>query len=259
MILLFENDSKSGDRASGSSGLPRQGKDLPNTAYYILIVRQEEEAPMLTKIFVRSAFGVAALLLIFHAATFLRFTIDDAFITFTYTKNLIEGKGLVFAAGQHVEATSSMLWAILLLPFEAIFKEGAVIGSKVLGMLCVLSTAIVGSLLVRELSGSNRNPSLACLLFSFLLAGASPFVVWAVYGMENGLVALILTASVLLFLRECRNGHGAASAFVIFLLETVRPEGFIYLPAFAGFRLLFVKGSDGRAPIKCGSPFLAPA
>lgn len=206
---------------------------------------------MISKNFIpRCAFGFAILILLIHTAMFLQFTIDDAYITFTYTKHLIEGKGLVFATGQYVEATSSMLWVFLLIPFEAIFKDGAVIGSKVLGMLCLLGTATVGSLLIRELLTSKRNLSLACLSYVFLLAGTSPFVVWSVYGLEHGLVALILCSSILLFIKEFRNGHGRASSLIIFLLVVVRPEGYIYLPVFIGFRLLLVKNSGGRSLIR---------
>lgn len=198
----------------------------------------------------RALFGLAVLLLIIHAGIFIRFTIDDAYITFTYTKNLSLGNGPVFTPGNHVEATSSMLWAILLVPFETFLNNGAVIGSKILGILALLGTEFVGILLIRELLGTNPYAGNAKLAFSFLLAGASPFVVWGVYGMENGLVAILLTISVLLFLKEQQSGQGFASAFVIFLLETVRPEGFVYISLFVGFRLLIAFHPENKAHLK---------
>jgi hypothetical protein len=81
----------------------------------------------------RLLFFLAVILLIVHAAAFLKFTIDDAYITFTYTKNLALGNGPVFAVGNHVEATSSMLWAVLLVPFEWLLHNGAITGAKILG------------------------------------------------------------------------------------------------------------------------------
>ncbi len=198
----------------------------------------------------RTLFGIAVLLLIVHAGLFTGFTIDDAYITFTYTKNLVQGNGPVFFPGSHVEATSSMLWAVLLIPFEAFVDNGAVVGSKILGIFSLLGTELFGVLLVRELIRSNPYGSYAMLVFGFLLAGASPFVVWGTYGMENGMVALLLTASMWLFLKEQRTGQGFTSAFVIFLLETARPEGFIYVSLFAGYRLLSSIRPEGKTHFK---------
>src|SRR5215211_7315006 len=40
--------------------------------------------------------------------------IDDAFITFRYARNLAEGLGLVYNAGEWVLGTTAPLWAIIL-------------------------------------------------------------------------------------------------------------------------------------------------
>jgi hypothetical protein len=183
--------------------------------------------------------GTSILLLTFHALIFSKFTIDDAYITFTYAKNLVQGNGPVFAPGNYIEATSSMLWAFLLSPFEFFFQNGAIAGSKILGAASLIGTQIIGVFLTRELLRNSPFVYYANLLFSFLLAGTSSFVVWGTYGMENGLVALLLTSSTWLYLKEYRTGQGYASAFLIFLLETVRPEGFIYILIFTIFRFLF--------------------
>ena len=38
---------------------------------------------------------------------------DDAFISFRYAQNLVEGKGLVYNAGEKVEGYSNFLWTML--------------------------------------------------------------------------------------------------------------------------------------------------
>jgi len=124
-----------------------------------------------------------------------------------------------------------MLWALLLTPFEVFLHRGAVTGSKILGVISVLATLVSGSLLVRHLLRFSRSGQPAYVLFSFLVAGASPFVVWATYGMENGLVALLMVLCVLLFLIDMQQGS-VGSALLVFLLETVRPEGFLYVGVF---------------------------
>jgi hypothetical protein len=57
----------------------------------------------------------ALLLVIFLAiAIYNSFLCDDAFITFRYARNLANGLGPVFNAGERVEGYTDFLWMILL-------------------------------------------------------------------------------------------------------------------------------------------------
>jgi hypothetical protein len=40
--------------------------------------------------------------------------IDDAYISFRYARNLVEGHGLVYNIGQHVEGFTNLLWVLLI-------------------------------------------------------------------------------------------------------------------------------------------------
>lgn len=42
----------------------------------------------------------------------LNFTQDDAFISYRYAKNFIQGKGLVFDSGEKVEGHTNFLWKL---------------------------------------------------------------------------------------------------------------------------------------------------
>lgn len=191
-------------------------------------------------------FGLLVFLLIRIIPLFWNFTIDDAFITFSYTRNLVLGKGLVFTEGERAEATSSLLWALLLVPFEAWLKDGAVIGSKILGGIGMATAIGIGALLVREdrravrvpRSSVSREAWVARLFFATLCVLSAPFVQWSFYGMEHGGVASLLMISLLLFRREIRSGSGWFSAIPVFLLETIRPEGFMAMAVFGVFRTL---------------------
>lgn len=194
-----------------------------------------------------------ALVLIRLADLFSPFTIDDAFITFTYTRNLVLGKGLVFTAGERAEATSSLLWAILLVPFEAWLKDGAVIGSKILGGIGMVTVLVLGGLVIRNApetssgaSADRRQPHAALLLFSTLCVLSAPLIQWSFYGMEHGGVAALLMIAVFLFDREMRSGSGWASALAVFSLEMIRPEGFLSIFVFCVFR-------TGLAILRTGS------
>ncbi len=49
------------------------------------------------------------------------FLCDDAFISFRYTRNLLEGHGLVFNPGERVEGYTNFLWILELAALWAIF------------------------------------------------------------------------------------------------------------------------------------------
>ena len=53
-----------------------------------------------------------------HVAWFL---CDDAFISFRYARNLLEGHGLVFNPGEYVEGYSNFLWTLELALLWALF------------------------------------------------------------------------------------------------------------------------------------------
>ena len=51
-------------------------------------------------------------LLAFLAYGARRFLLDDAFISFRYARNLLEGNGLVWNPGERVEGYSNFLWVL---------------------------------------------------------------------------------------------------------------------------------------------------
>ncbi|MCJ7578117.1 MAG: hypothetical protein MUO91_06665, partial [candidate division Zixibacteria bacterium] len=63
----------------------------------------------------------------------LNFTQDDAFISYRYVKNFINGHGLVFNPGERVEGYTNFLWIIILSIF-AKFGLDIIVVSKILGI-----------------------------------------------------------------------------------------------------------------------------
>lgn len=57
---------------------------------------------------------VLVFLLGFYDTISKSWTSDDAFISFRYARNLVEGKGLVYNAGERVEGFSNFLWTMLI-------------------------------------------------------------------------------------------------------------------------------------------------
>jgi uncharacterized integral membrane protein len=178
-------------------------------------------------------FVFISLIALAHSFLYINFTIDDAFITFSFSKNFASGRGFVVTPGNNVEATSSFLWAVLLIPFE-FFGLGAVAGSKVLGVFFMIASLSLSIRLFQELSSERgwQWTLLAVLPTSF----STSFVLWCVYGMENALVAFLFLATLFLLYRETKNGLGMTSLFAILGLIMVRPEGFLYVPIFLATR-----------------------
>ena len=75
---------------------------------------------------------VAALLLV--QASYGLCTQDDAYISFRYAQNLVDGHGLVFNPGERVEGYTNFLWTVLFAPFLALGLDPAPVSTS-LGML----------------------------------------------------------------------------------------------------------------------------
>ncbi len=69
----------------------------------------------------------------------LSWVCDDAFISFRYARNLVNGLGLVFNAGEHVEGYTNFLWTIIIAG-GMLLKLNPVSLSMVLGGLSFFST-----------------------------------------------------------------------------------------------------------------------
>jgi hypothetical protein len=126
---------------------------------------------------------------------------DDAMISMTYARNLIEGYGLNWARrGAPVEGFTHPLWTALMVPVN-LLPIGldrrpllVQIGSLV---FLLLNVALVRRLMLRHFTRPGARHWLpACVLTAFYY----PLAFWALIGMETGLQALLTTAMVLLAL-----------------------------------------------------------
>jgi hypothetical protein len=183
-------------------------------------------------------------LIVFSAAELYRFyplTIDDAYITFAYSKNAALGHGFVFARGEHVEATSSFLWALLLVPFE-LLGFGSVLGAKLLGLLFFSLSLWQAFRLTERVTGAQEGARWFAspgYLAALVTVCSGAFLAWTVQGLENALIAYLMILALDLFSRELNSRNGVKSFLPIALLETARPEGFIFVGLFVGLRILF--------------------
>jgi len=122
---------------------------------------------------------------------------DDAAISLTYARNLAEGHGLVWNAGQHpVEGYSNLLWVLWMAVLELGRPSDELAGLWVMlsgAVLLAANTYLVARIARRLAPGSRLAPLLAGTLTACYWGLNS----WTLEGMETGLVALLLSGAVL--------------------------------------------------------------
>lgn len=171
---------------------------------------------------------------------FLNYTVDDAFITFRYSRNFAQGLGLVFNPGERVEGFTNFLWTIYCaIPF--VLGIDVLWFSKLSLLFLAAGSLVLVVLLVRQFC--SRSAWWFPFLPAGLLATHTSFTVYAVNGMETVLFVFLLLLALVLSARETVKG-GWASAIPWTLLFLTRPDGILFFGIVWLVRLLFFR----RAP-----------
>jgi len=149
-------------------------------------------------------------------------TIDDAFITFRYARNLLEGLGFVYNTGERVLGTTTPLYTLLLAALSLV--TGWRDFPRLALLINAAADAVTCVLLVRlgaRLSGQR----LAGLSVAVLWAIAPMSVTFAIGGMETSVFILLLTLTAELYL----TGRTRRAAFTAALLLLTRPDGVLFV------------------------------
>jgi len=127
----------------------------------------------------------------------LNFTQDDAFISYRYVENLVQGNGLVFNSGERVEGYTNFLWIIILSVFARLGLNIIVV-SKMLGVASGCATLI----LLHQLSRMffPKREWLLPLLPRLLLTASSAFAYWSISGLESSFFVMMVLLSIYLYL-----------------------------------------------------------
>lgn len=159
---------------------------------------------------------LASIIFLIQVYYYWDYSIDDAYITFTYAENLADGYGPVFNPEDNpIEAYSNALW-MFLLSFLYSLGIPTVAIAKLLGVFFFLLTGWFWAWLF-------RNHKLKTVWLAgplFLICPLIPF--WAVSGLELGLYSLSLVGAFAGLLKR----KWWASVFLAMLVWG-RPEGFI--------------------------------
>jgi arabinofuranosyltransferase len=161
--------------------------------------------------------------LVFLILTYIFFpeSIDDAYITLRFSKNLILGNGPVFNVGERVEGYSNFSWMVLLAAFgwAGAAMEMAMKYLSLISGLCVLA-------LTWKLSSNYFKSNLAIVTPLILLGTSAFFAVWAVDGLETMFYTMLLTLLVYLLTSEKNNALWIG--IIAGLIALTRPEGIMF-------------------------------
>ena len=193
-----------------------------------------------------------------------RFVQDDAFISFVYARNLVEGEGLTWF-GERIEGYSNLLW-VLWIGLGMQLGAGAIAWSYAGGLLAFAGTlwltAKIGAEALRcGSSRESRSPhTVLALLPVVLLATNYSFSSYATGGLETMLQTLWMTAGLAMVLaarqRAMTSRRAALLSVVLSLGVLTRPDGVVPALLLGSVGLWLLRSTDWR---RTAPAYLAPA
>lgn len=208
-------------------------------------------APLSRRLHLAIGLVAPAVLLVVNMARVRSFTIDDAYISYRYARNLARGLGLVYNEGERIEGYTNFLWTVLLAGGVTIGLDPDVL-AKVLGGLAACGSLGALYLLADRLRPLGAIPCIATWLFASSIVQSG----YAVFGLETPLFVLLVLAGTEMMLRERDRGTGFPYSGLVFgLAGLTRPEA----PMFLGIPMLFLGlRFFGRQNLLRGVVFAAP-
>ncbi len=188
---------------------------------------------------------VALLAAVPCALLFTGYVKDDAYIAFRYARNLVDGLGPVFNAGEHVEGYTDFLWvmlAALVHPFDP--GDGSVVlaVARVVGVGSAVALAAATTSIARLLGARGSPLAEAWALVAGVVVAVHPAVaVWSMSGLEPVPFAALVAWSV----ERALAGRVHAALWLGVTAALLRPEGHAVLGFAALLSFLYMFERDG--------------
>jgi len=174
---------------------------------------------------------LAAMALFIYSSLTYDFTQDDAYISFRYAANFLDGKGLVYNAGERVEGYTNFLWVMLMALFKGLFGIDYLLTSRFFG---VLSGALVFYLLYLLLrSHFQQLPWLIYAALAVMVLSNQSLAYWSIASLETSAFACMALAALV---AEYRKPQLTPALLVIATL--LRPEGAVVFGAILFDRII---------------------
>jgi hypothetical protein len=178
---------------------------------------------------------------------------DDAMISMRYANNLLQGNGLVWNPGEHIEGFTTPLMVFIYTAAIGLFgKIYASLVIQLLGLaLAVLSVYLsvrVFQMLIEPHSSrfeeqskpseAGKNHDALAFLVSVLTMAFYPILYWSIMGMESGwLVAVVLLIFYLDFREQQIKKFNLPLVLVLSTVYILRAEGVLFLAGYFILRL----------------------
>ena len=157
-------------------------------------------------------------------------TNDDAYISFTYARNLVAGEGLVFdpaAPSKRVEGYTNFLWLLFLALWMKLLP-GVAAAHLAIAWGAAWSIAVLALTYALGWQAAGRRHRFANLIAPLLLAADGSFHYWSVSGLENAFQTAWVLAALLLLLPD-RDRRARWFAGLAFAAATMaRPDSGLF-------------------------------
>ena len=159
-------------------------------------------------------------------ASFGWFLCDDAFISFRYARNLLEGHGLVYNPGEYVEGYSNFLWVLELTALWGVFGWPPEHAAPWLSVVCTVGTLAATLWWVARLPGLPHRGLVGWIALG-LVGSSATFAVWTPgWGLETRqFTFFVALAMVWLSLHRDRSHCLLGVSLSLAAAALTRPEG----------------------------------
>jgi hypothetical protein len=171
---------------------------------------------------------------------------DDAYITFRHSKNLVDGHGPVYNPGERVEGYTTPVWMILMAGVIALGGD-PVFWSKIIGICCGLGLLFV---LYKSLLRIGVLPGGAGLA-TLMLAGCPTLNAYTTSGMETCLYALLFFLALERLLRPDRSHRNLFLCSLLFILSALTHPEALALWGLAGLYIFFAHIREDWKKVAC--------
>jgi hypothetical protein len=167
--------------------------------------------------------------------------VDDAFITFRYAQNLLDGHGFVYNPGELVLGTTTPLFGLLMAGLRAI--TGQSIPFPWLALITSTIAESITCLLLLRL-GKKLGYGTAGLAAALIWAVHPYSVTFAIGGMETSVFVLLLTAAGLAHVEKRRSVAAFCAGFALL----TRPDAALLVVLLASDRLIGIFRRNEEKP-----------
>src|SRR5690606_19228038 len=181
-------------------------------------------------------------ILVWHASYLMPYMPDDSLISARYAERLIEGHGLTWTDGERVEGYSNLLWTVAVAAIGALGID-ILDAMRLLGVLCTTAAFLAIS---RAYAPRTFTEVIPPTVAALVLASAGPIGAWAIGGLEQSMVAVLL-AWALVAVFPILDGEDESTRRALLvgiplgLLCWTRPDGPLFTAVFAGVIVLLFR------------------